>query len=188
MTELREGTPDLNSFWPMVRSICAQLERHYNTDDLRLAERLILRAEECTSVLRAIYGRVFEVLPGSGILHDILFVIGELQNYCQHYSEWTLRDERDHPRLPIQPDCPVQHTSGPGRPSFVLQRADVEALIEAGFNFRQMATILGVSERTIRRRREFFGLPVGDNFSDISDHELDVIVAGILQVSSSHTC
>ena len=64
----------------------------------------------------------------------------------------------------------------------------MEALIEAGFNFRQMATIIGVSERTIRRRREFFGLPVGDNFSDISDHELDVIVAGILQVSSSHTC
>ena len=114
MTELREGTPDLNSFWPMVRSICAQLKRHYNTDDLRLAERLILRAEDCTSVLRAIYGRVFEVLPGSGILHDILFVIGELQNYCQHYCEWTLRDERDHPRLPIQPDCPVQHTSALG--------------------------------------------------------------------------
>lgn len=111
MTELHEGTPDLNSFWPMVRSICAQVERHYNTDDLRLAERLILRAEECTNVLRAIYGRFFEVLPGSGILHDILFVIGELQNYCQHYSEWTLRNERDHPRLPIQHDCPVQHTS-----------------------------------------------------------------------------
>lgn len=58
----------------------------------------------------------------------------------------------------------------------------MEALIEAGFNFRQMATILGV---TIGLRREFFGLPV---FSDISDYELDVIVAGILQVSSSHTC
>ena len=54
ITELREGTPDLNSFWPMVRSICAQLKCHYNTDDLHLAEWLILRAEECTSVLRAI--------------------------------------------------------------------------------------------------------------------------------------
>lgn len=61
----------------------------------------------------------------------------------------------------------------------------MEALIEAGFNFRQMATILRV---TIGLRREFFGLPVRDNFSDISDYELDVIVAGILQVSSSHTC
>ena len=86
---MSEGTRDLDSFWPTVMSICAQLERHYNTDDLSLAEQLILRAEECTSVLRA-YGRVCEVLPGSAILHDVLFVIGELQNYCQHYTEWTL--------------------------------------------------------------------------------------------------
>ena len=62
--------------------------------------------------------------------------------------------------------------------------SDLEALLEAVFNFRQMATILGVSERTIRHRRELFGLPIGDNFSHISDHDLDGIVAGILQVSS----
>ena len=181
MTELREGTTDLDSFWLRVISIFSQLERHYNTDDLCLAEQLVLRGEECTSVLRAIYGRICEVLPGSGILHDILFVIGELQNYCMHYSEWIFRDERDHPRLPIQPECPVQHSCSPGRPSYVLQRADLEALIDFGFS---LATILGVSERTIRRRRELFGLPVGDNFSHISDHDLDSIVAGILQVSS----
>ena len=59
---MSEGTRDLDSFWPTVMSICAQLERHYNTDDLSLAEQLILRAEECTSVLRVIYGRVCEVL------------------------------------------------------------------------------------------------------------------------------
>ena len=56
--ELREGTRDLDSFCPTVMSICAQLERHYNTD---AAEQLILRAEECTSVLRAIYGRVLRI-------------------------------------------------------------------------------------------------------------------------------
>ena len=67
MSELREGTRNLDSFWPTVMSLCAQLERHYNTDDLSLAEQLILRAEECTSVLRAIYGRVCEVLPGSTV-------------------------------------------------------------------------------------------------------------------------
>ena len=49
------------------------LERHYNMHDLCLAEQLVPR-EECTSLLRAIYGRVCEVLPGSGIIHDILFV------------------------------------------------------------------------------------------------------------------
>ena len=183
MTELREGTTDLDTFWPRVISICSQLERHYNTDDLSLAEQLVLRAEECTSVLRAIYGRVSEALPGSGILHDILFVIGELQNYCTHYSEWTLRDERDHPRLPIQPECPVQHACRPGRPSYVLQKTDVEALIEFGFSFRQMATILGVSERTIRHRRNCLGYLLVINFSRISDHDLDSIVASILQVS-----
>ena len=41
--------------------------------------------------------------------------------------------------------------------------------------------MLNVSPRTIRRRREQYGLPVGCQYSDISDN-LDEVVGTILQV------
>lgn len=45
----------------------------------------------------------------------------------------------------------------------------------AGFRWADVGRILGISERTLRRRRHEFGLPVGtgEDFSDVSDNELD---------------
>ena len=52
--------------------------------------------------------------------------------------------------------------------------------MELGFSYTTMARMLNVSPRTIRRRREEYGLPVGCQYSDISDN-LEV-VGTILQV------
>ena len=43
--------------------------------------------------------------------------------------------------------------------------------------------MFGVSEQTVGRKRETFGLPIGDNFSNMSDAELDSVIANILQVN-----
>ena len=45
--------------------------------------------------------------------------------------------------------------------------------------------MLGVSERTIRRRREELGMHVGqtDAYSDIPDDDLDILVSRILHFS-----
>ena len=70
-----------------------------------------------------------------------------------------------------------------GRPPYDIRKEDLESLLELGFNFVQISAILGVSERTIRRRRMLFGLPVGSNFSPISDDDLDLVIGSILQLS-----
>lgn len=53
-----------------------------------------------------------------------------------------------------------------------------------GFSFQDMSLILGVSVRTIRRRRQELGLPIGYShcYSSMTDLDLDEQVREILQV------
>ena len=54
------------------------------------------------------------------------------------------------------------------------------------FSWTKIAEMLGVSEKTIRRRRHELGMVVGyySSYSDIPDDELDVFVGRIIDLSS----
>ena len=121
-----------------------------------------------------------EHVSGRQLIEDIEVLLQVLSNHCNHIVEWTLRQESEHPRLaagscPVTSPCHMRQ----GRTPYDIRKEDLESLLELGFNFVQIAEILGVSERTIRRRRMLFGLPVGSNFSPISDDDLDIVVGSI---------
>ena len=58
-----------------------------------------------------------------------------------------------------------------GRPAYNITKDQIEQLRETGMNWCSIAEFLGVSERTLQRRRIEFG--IDSNFSDISDNDLD---------------
>ena len=65
-----------------------------------------------------------------------------------------------------------------GRPRYELTRDQIQILRgELGFRWVDIAAILGISSRTLNRRRHEFGMSVGQNynFSNISTEELDRI-------------
>ena len=175
---------DLDRFWQYLTDVLRQLERHHHSDNIALAEQLLMRAEDCQTFLRAVLGRVSEASGQNSLIADIEVLIGLLGTHCAHLMEWTLRQDTDYPRLPTG-TCPVtrQGHHGPGRRPFDIRKEDLESLMEIGFNFRQISRIVGVSERTIRRRRALYGLPVGNNYSSISDGDLDFTITNILQVN-----
>ena len=74
-----------------------------------------------------------------------------------------------------------------GRPRLQVLQEHLQTLHnDAGFRWADIGRILGISDRTLRRRiRHEFGLPVGmgEHFSDITDDELDVNVREILQAT-----
>lgn len=122
------------------------------------------------------------IAAGSQLVEDIEVLLNVLGDHCNHICEWTLRQDLQHPRLaggscPVMQPCYMRQ----GRPQYDIKE-DLESLLELGFNFRQIAEIIGVSERTVRQQRMFFGLPVGNNYSSISDDDLDFTI-NILQVS-----
>ena len=68
-----------------------------------------------------------------------------------------------------------------GRPSYEISKAEIEELRETGMNWKSIATCLGVSDKTLYRRRLEFG--VEDSFTEITDEELDKEIQGTLTLT-----
>lgn len=123
------------------------------------------------------------IAAGSQLVEDIELLLSVLGGHCNHIREWSLRQDLEHPRL-AGGTCPVTQLCymRQGRPPYDIKE-DLESLLELGFNFQQIAEIFGVSKRTVRRRRMFFGLPVGNKYSTTSDDDLNFTI-NILQVTT----
>ena len=158
----------------LFEQIC---ERHFNTDNLILVQSLSVRAQECLDVMRPLYVRIenlvlAQVCPPNRVegtaLLDIGLVICHLQQYVFHFNELLsqmgscLVGADQHEHVPEVVRCLGEC----GRPAFMISQDQMEGLLELGFSFTRIAEIIGVSERTIRRQRIMFGLPVGaDRYS-----------------------
>ena len=59
-----------------------------------------------------------------------------------------------------------------GAPEFDIPKSVLEGQLEEGFTIEQISSMLSVSERTVYRRMERYGLG-SLNFSNISDDDLD---------------
>lgn len=70
----------------------------------------------------------------------------------------------------------VYISGGRGRPKFVIPEELLEQLLDKHFTCQTIATLLGVSLRTVRRRMEEYGLSVRSCYSAISDEDLDQLV------------
>ena len=80
--------------------------------------------------------------------------------------------------------CPYESTQSPGRPRYAVGVEQVAGLRGMGFTWRAIANILNVSERTLRRRRKEFDMPsFKDEFSSMTDEEVDHVVREILTLS-----
>ena len=68
-----------------------------------------------------------------------------------------------------------------GRPRYDVPISILEFLIENRFSVPQIADVLRVSVRTVRRRMTEYGLSVRATYTSISQQELDAVVARIQQ-------
>ena len=96
----------------------------------------------------------------------------------------TARDQiANHVNRPQSSESPVPpriFLGDRGRPRYLISREQVEFLLERCFSIVDIASLLGVSVRTLERRLSKFGLRARWTYSDISDHALDNLVRNIL--------
>ena len=106
-----------------------------------------------------------------------------LHHFAQFYGDkaMEIEDMTSGPDTLIQ--CPVSRSGTPGRPSIIISKAQIETLIELGYNYTTIASMFGISPRTLLRRRSDYALPIGRCFTEISDGDLDSCVRSITQVS-----
>ena len=79
----------------------------------------------------------------------------------------------------------IEHCNRPGRPRLAITQGQLEALQRgSGFRWSDVARILCVSARTLRRRRHELGMLVeGRQFSELTDTQLDDLTRQALQVT-----
>ena len=118
----------------------------------------------CSLVLRL--GGTFEesLLPNLRQAHDLLSLM------IKHNEESS----------DVHNNRPMMVTGRKGRPKIYISRNQLEYFLEKGFKGSDIARILSVSNKTIYRRLQEFGLPVCASYSDISEAELDAIILDTL--------
>ena len=148
-----------------------------------LAEFLGRRLDEYQRSLRVMYGHLRDFRNNSpDLLNDfehLLNMVGQIKNSLESlYSDGNVGE------LPVNDAlCTTVNDGFVGRPRFEFTQEQIQMLRHRlGFRWVDIATILGISSRTLSRRRQEFGMPVGQNynFSSISSDELDRLVREIL--------
>ena len=68
-----------------------------------------------------------------------------------------------------------------GRPAYDITKAQIEQLRDTGMNWKSIADFVGVSERTLHRRRVDYGIEA--SFTDITEGDLDYQIRDILRLT-----
>ncbi|CAH1276879.1 Hypp9411 [Branchiostoma lanceolatum] len=110
-------------------------------------------------------------------LHELMIEMRQLeQNIGTTLEECRLQIDA----ATQQRNLPAQENTG-GRPRFVIDPVSMTESFHAGVAFNVQARIQGVSESTMYRRRREHGLVQGNRYSNISDADLDLEMARILE-------
>ena len=70
-----------------------------------------------------------------------------------------------------------------GRPKSEISSDQVNSLLSIGFTWKKIASMLGVSERTLRNKRTEFQNQDIAKYTHVTDDELCIIVRGIMESS-----
>ena len=80
-------------------------------------------------------------------------------------------DESDPCQFGVQ--LSIVTAAGPGRPQYDISQEQLEHLLQLNFGCPTIATMLGVSLRTVHRRMDEYSLTVHSCYTDIDDARLD---------------
>ncbi len=149
--------------------------------DINAQTELTLEAAESYKVrIELLYRELLAMELESGVLSE--YEAGALLNLSKAYDLMNgLVD-----RLTSVPPSnylggPVMVTGRTGRPSFHIPFEQLQCLIEFRFSVPQIAQLLGISVRTVRRRMSEAGLSIQGTYSQLTDDQLDEIIYVIRQ-------
>lgn len=105
-------------------------------------------------------------------------LIGHVENHVFHFqARQEFLGEGPNTEIAQSLASETVRNGTPGRPVYKITEMQIWGLGSVGFIWRKIATYLFVSERTLRRRCQEMGWPVGkQEFDDILDENLDSVV------------
>ena len=101
-------------------------------------------------------------------MHQLSFYLSRLQSFFQK----LINDLQNQIPYILTYNCHRKYTSTRGQPQLEISKRLVECLGELYFSLNRIAELLGISTKTLQRRRVEFQIDVEEFCSTISDVEL----------------
>lgn len=177
--------PNYAEFFISLGSLIESAERQQHSQSNDSIEYLVRRLDENERTLSILLSRLNETYQNMPFvlnsLEDMRFLLSRLSALRQEFEAQTndLHDARD------ENGGEINLCSRSGWPRFYITEAQLEALhLSARFCWNDVAHILNISSRTLRRRRHELGMHVeGREYSELTDGQLDNIVGEVLRSS-----
>ena len=184
-----EDIEELRDFFIGLQRLFGQSLQVFQNKDAIGIEYCKNKFENYISIVAAMFGAVSEYTITSSsrdsssddvamLLENLITVMEEELEKLSRAFETCLEQE-----LPTNENSLASDTliSTGGRPAYNIRKEQVEKLRDTGMNWTNIASFLGISTRTLHRRRIDFGIK--QSFSDITDADLDEEVRQILQLT-----
>ena len=192
MQGVRIWLPNIEGFFTSLDRLLESADGQRNTASYNSAECFSRRLRENERTLVTLTLRIEEAFPNEveviSDLNELVFLMNELSRDSDRILEDLERSTFTAPPSLNDRLSTVARNGLVGKPLLqILQQQQQTLHNDAGFRWADIGRILGISERTLRRRRHEFGLPVGvgENFTDVSNDDLDEYVREILEVTPS---
>ena len=111
--------------------------------------------------------------------HENLEHLHTIFEYYRQFYELRLSWFDIHASEQLERRATTVFTGSSRRPSFVISQQQVLCLKELGFSWKKIAQLLGVSRKTLLRKRKEFSMSL-PKFSEIDDGSLDDIIQEII--------
>ena len=177
--------PNLEHFFEsFLRTLHEAIEGLNGQCEPNRANTLLCRLRDFEITLGLISSRLASTGSSEQVLGDIDELTRALRSlqatYLSRYNDQSATEPRNEPLFEL--DCPVEYTGQAGRPRYSVDKDLVERLRKESFKWVDIAKILGVSSKTLIRRRNEFEMPIGpDAYTRIEDCDLDGHVRDILR-------
>lgn len=177
---------DLHAFFEVLqlgKQICEDVRRNIFVADRETAEKLRNNSVQLIIAL-VIASRQLPIQEQDQnvIEENVNLLISEIQNNVSILDNRFTENNDNESHY----SCPTVTNIGQGRPKLHIPREQLEGLRSLGFSWASIARMLGISEKTVKRRREEYDMSSRHLlFSDITNDELDSFVKHVLEVSQN---
>ena len=181
----------LDQFFDELPSLIDQARRHAYSNNLNILEYYNRRLHDALNLLIIFTNRCEDVNSPDSLLHEIRQLTREVQALCGRLENVIATDEDYALGLADSRVDEIQTENANetyGRPRLLVDKVEIERLFDIYHSWREVAAMLGVSTRTLQRRRTELGLELSRRrgpritYTPISDEELCNTVREVLEI------
>ena len=166
----------VEEYFNSLPGLVVQTRRHLFSNDVNILENFSRGLEDSLNIVNTLQTRFEQSQVSVGLLLNIRRLIRELHRLFSSIEGTLLDFSHEDDNIGR---CFVSETTGHnGRPKVEVSKEIIERLFAIHRSWQTVASILGISVRTLRRRRTEFQIPVSNpigprkTYSEINEEDL----------------